>query len=139
MIYDLLRAQYSLNHNDIELACKSFTDIIISAAKSSLSVSNNQKSRYQDITRISPILLYCSEIWIAFDYVDFDKWDKCDIQRSHLDFCRRIFHARQPKAYFNICTGGAFAPPGPLLAPPLRKNCPTSDWAHLKKLNFMTI
>ena len=33
----------------------------------------------------------------------------------------------------------AFAPPGPLLAPPLRKNCPTSNWAHLKKFNFMSI
>ena len=40
------------------------------------------------------------------------------------------------KAYFNICTGGAFAPPGPLLAPSLRKNCPTSNWAHLKKIKF---
>ena len=41
----------------------------------------------------------------------------------------------KPKAYFNICN--AFAPPGPLLAPPLRKNCPTSNWANLKKFNFM--
>ena len=31
-----------------------------------------------------------------------------------------------------------FSPPGPLLAPLLRKNYPTSYWAHLKKLNFMS-
>ena len=39
---------------------------------------------------ISPILLYCSEVWIAFDHVDFDKWDKCKIEQSHLDVCKRI-------------------------------------------------
>ena len=38
----------------------------------------------------------------------------------------------EDKAYFNICTGGIFAPLGPLLAPPLRKNCPTSNWAQSK-------
>ena len=45
MINDVLKTQYSLQHSDIELASKAFTDIIISAAKSSLSVSNSQKSK----------------------------------------------------------------------------------------------
>ena len=42
------------------------------------------------------------------------------------------------KAYSNICTGWAFAPPDPLLATQLRKNFPTSNWAHSKKFNFMS-
>ena len=53
---------------------------------------------------ISPILLYCSEAWIAFDYVDFDKWDKCEIERSHMDFCKRILGLNRSTS--NILTRG---------------------------------
>ena len=40
------------------------------------------------------------------------------------------------EAQFNIGTGGAFALSRLLPAPPLRKKCPTNDWAHLKFMTF---
>ena len=39
---------------------------------------------------ISPILLYCSEIWGAFGYLDYEKWDSNPIERAHLSFCKHI-------------------------------------------------
>ena len=53
---------------------------------------------------ISPILLYCSEVCIAFDYVNFDKWDKCKIEKSHLDFGKHILGLN--RSTNNILTRG---------------------------------
>ena len=39
---------------------------------------------------LSPILLYCSEVWASFDYMDLNKWDACEIEKMHLNFCKRI-------------------------------------------------
>ena len=32
---------------------------------------------------ISPIVLYCSEIWVAFGYLDYEKWDGNPIEKVH--------------------------------------------------------
>ena len=39
---------------------------------------------------ISPILLYCSEIWGAFGYLDYEKWDGNPIEKVHLSFCKHV-------------------------------------------------
>ena len=39
---------------------------------------------------ISPILLYCSEIWGAFGYLDYEKWDANPIEKVHLSFCKHV-------------------------------------------------
>ena len=33
---------------------------------------------------VSPILLYCSEVWGAFHYTDYDRWDNNIIEKIHL-------------------------------------------------------
>jgi hypothetical protein len=37
---------------------------------------------------ISPILLYNSEVWGAYANNDFTKWDKTEIEKNHLKFCK---------------------------------------------------
>ena len=37
---------------------------------------------------ISPILLYNSEVWGAYANNDFTKWDKTEIEKKHLKFCK---------------------------------------------------
>ena len=37
---------------------------------------------------ISPILLYGSEVWGAYDKIDFSKWDKTPTEKTHLRFCK---------------------------------------------------
>ena len=37
---------------------------------------------------ISPILLYGSEVWGAYDKNDFSKWDKTPTEKAHLKFCK---------------------------------------------------
>ena len=39
---------------------------------------------------ISPILLYCSEVWGAFHYTDYDRWDNNIIEKIHLSFCKHL-------------------------------------------------
>ena len=39
---------------------------------------------------ISPILLYCSEVWGAFHYTDYDRWDNNIIEEIHLSFCKHL-------------------------------------------------
>ena len=39
---------------------------------------------------ISPILLYGSEIWGAFGYLDYEKWDSNPIEKVHLSFCKHV-------------------------------------------------
>ena len=39
---------------------------------------------------ITPILLYGSEIWGTYNYLSFEKWDKCEIEKVHLNFCKHI-------------------------------------------------
>ena len=39
---------------------------------------------------VTPILLYGSEIWGTYNYLSFEKWDKCDMERVHLNFCKRL-------------------------------------------------
>ena len=39
-------------------------------------------------TIISPILLYNSEVWGAYEKNDFNKWDNTDIEKTHLRFCK---------------------------------------------------
>ena len=38
---------------------------------------------------ISPILLYNSEIWGGYVKSDFKAWDGSQIERTHLQFCKR--------------------------------------------------
>ena len=38
---------------------------------------------------ISPILLYNSEIWGGYVKSDFKAWDGKQIERTHLQFCKR--------------------------------------------------
>ena len=38
---------------------------------------------------ISPVVLYCSEIWGAFGYLDYEKWDANPIE-VHLSFCKHV-------------------------------------------------
>ena len=40
-------------------------------------------------TMISPILLYNSEIWGGYVKADFKAWDGSQIERTHLQFCKR--------------------------------------------------
>ncbi len=47
MINNFLETQYSWHQNDAESACKTFTDIIMSAAKSSWLVSSKSKKSKQ--------------------------------------------------------------------------------------------
>ena len=37
---------------------------------------------------ISPILLYNSEVWGAYEKNDFNKWDNTEIEKTHLKFCK---------------------------------------------------
>ena len=37
---------------------------------------------------ISPILLYNSEVWAAYANNDFTKWDKTEIEKTHVKFCK---------------------------------------------------
>ena len=37
---------------------------------------------------ISPILLYNSEVWGAYNAGDFAKWDKTSTEKAHLKFCK---------------------------------------------------
>ncbi len=39
---------------------------------------------------LSPILLYCSEVLASFDYMDLNKWYTWEIEKMHLNFCKRI-------------------------------------------------
>ena len=39
-------------------------------------------------TMISPILLYNSEVWGAYDKLNFNHWDKSPIEKAHLRFCK---------------------------------------------------
>ena len=39
---------------------------------------------------LSPIRLYCSEVWAYFDCMDLNKRDTCEIEKMHLNFCKRI-------------------------------------------------
>ena len=39
---------------------------------------------------ILPILKYGSEIWGVYQNMDSTKWDKCEIEQTHLQFCKHI-------------------------------------------------
>ena len=39
---------------------------------------------------IMPILTYGSEVWGIFMNMDYSKWDKCAIEKTHLQFCKHI-------------------------------------------------
>ena len=39
---------------------------------------------------ILPILTYGSEVWALSSTLDYDKWDSCPPEKSHLDFIRHI-------------------------------------------------
>ena len=39
---------------------------------------------------ILPILTYGSEVWALNSTLDYDKWDSCPPEKSHLDFIRHI-------------------------------------------------
>ena len=39
---------------------------------------------------ILPILTYGSEIWALNSTLDYDEWDSCPLEKSHLDFIRHI-------------------------------------------------
>ena len=39
---------------------------------------------------IMPILTYGSEVWGIFMNTDYSKWDKCAIEKTHLQFCKHI-------------------------------------------------
>ena len=45
--------------------------------------------RLSDAT-ILPILTYGSEVWALNSTLDYDKWDSCLPEKSHLDFIRHI-------------------------------------------------
>ena len=38
---------------------------------------------------ISPILTYNSEIWGVFTKPDFKSWDSSQIEKAHLQYCKR--------------------------------------------------
>ena len=40
-------------------------------------------------TMISPILTYNSEIWGVYPEPDFKTWDGSQIEKAHLQFCKR--------------------------------------------------
>jgi len=40
---------------------------------------------------ISPILNYNCEVWGTFAKSDFNSWDSSEIEKTHLQFCRRYF------------------------------------------------
>ena len=45
-------------------------------------------SRFDSV--ISPFLPHCSEIWGAFGYHDYEKWDANPIEKLHLSFCKHV-------------------------------------------------
>ena len=53
---------------------------------------------------ISPILLYNSEIWGAYEKKDFDKWDNSPSEKVHLKFCK-IYLGVNRKATNVACRG----------------------------------
>ena len=40
-------------------------------------------------TMISPILTYNSEIWVVYAKPDFKTWDGSQMEKAHLQFCKR--------------------------------------------------
>jgi hypothetical protein len=55
-------------------------------------------------TIISPILLYNSEVWGAYEKNDFNKWDNTEIEKTHLRFCK-LFLGVNKKANNIACRG----------------------------------
>ena len=43
---------------------------------------------------ISPILIYNSEIWGVYVNPDFKSWDSSQIEKTHLQFCKRYLEVR---------------------------------------------
>ena len=41
-------------------------------------------------TTILPILTYGSEVWGVYLNIDSTKWDKCEIEQTHLQFCKHF-------------------------------------------------
>ena len=41
-------------------------------------------------TQIVPILLYGSEIWAPYSNFDLKTWDKCEVEKTHTQFLKRI-------------------------------------------------
>ena len=41
-------------------------------------------------TQIAPILLYGSEIWVPYSNFDFKGWEKCEVEKVHTQFLKRI-------------------------------------------------
>ena len=39
---------------------------------------------------IAPILLYGSEVFSLFTYMDYAKWDNCNVEKVHLNFCKHL-------------------------------------------------
>ena len=67
---------------------------------------------------VSPILLYNSEVWGAYDTNDFTKWDKTPTEKAHLKFCK-IYLGVNRKAS-NIAGRGELGK-FPLLIPVFKK------------------
>ena len=53
---------------------------------------------------VSPILLYNSEVWGAYAFKGFSKWDKTPIEKSHLKFCKTYLGANKKAS--NIASRG---------------------------------
>jgi hypothetical protein len=53
---------------------------------------------------ISPILLYNSEVWGAYANNDFTKWDKTEIEKTHLKVCK--LYLRVNRKASNIASRG---------------------------------
>ena len=53
---------------------------------------------------VFPILLYNSEVWSAYAFKGFSKWDKTLIEKSHLKFCKAYLGAN--KKATNIASRG---------------------------------
>ena len=39
---------------------------------------------------VAPIVTYASEVWARLIDHDFDKWDLTEIEKTHLQLCKRI-------------------------------------------------
>ena len=41
-------------------------------------------------TQIKPILLYGAEVWAAYANYSYENWDKCEVEKCHTQYLKRI-------------------------------------------------
>jgi hypothetical protein len=61
----------------------------IKSVKNLTFISYHQKQQRKKFDGvISPILLYNSEVWGAYEKNDYNKWDNTETGKPHLKFCK---------------------------------------------------